>query len=118
MCPQGESAEKKPKRREKLKRRGQAEGDQAQPEESGLGDGDLQPPLHKKAKKRLKSSDGAEESGTVALGKPSSALRDGEAAQSVANDEVDGEHGGDSEVATARRALVSPSWCPGGNELA
>ncbi|XP_027316556.1 nucleolar RNA helicase 2 [Anas platyrhynchos] len=96
----GESAEKKPKRREKLKRRGQAEGDQAQPEESGLGDGDLQPPLHKKAKKRLKSSDGAEESGTVALGKPSSALRDGEAAQSVANDKVDGEHDGDSEELT------------------
>lgn len=116
--PQDESTEKKPKRREKLKRRGKAEGEQAQLEESGLGDGDLQPPLPKKAKKRQKSNGVAEESGTMGLGKSSSALSDGEAAQSASNDVVDGEHDGDSEVVTARRALVSPSRCPGGNGLA
>ncbi|NWR59102.1 DDX21 helicase, partial [Bucorvus abyssinicus] len=50
--------EKKVKRREKLKRRGKAEGEQAQPEESGLGDGDLEPPLPKKTKKVKEKSNG------------------------------------------------------------
>ncbi|KAM6306424.1 nucleolar RNA helicase 2-like [Aegotheles albertisi] len=57
-----ETQEKKLKRRERVKRRGKAEGEQAQPEESGLGDGDMEPPLPKKTKKIKKSSGLAGES--------------------------------------------------------
>ncbi|XP_027516798.1 nucleolar RNA helicase 2-like [Corapipo altera] len=42
----------------KVKRRGKAEGEQAQPEESGLGNGDLEPPLPKKTKKIKENSSG------------------------------------------------------------
>ncbi|KAM9273595.1 nucleolar RNA helicase 2-like [Morus bassanus] len=53
-----ETQEKKVKRREKLKRRGKAAGEQAQPEESELGDSDLEPPLPKKTKKVKEKSNG------------------------------------------------------------
>uniref|UniRef100_A0A8B9MN74 RNA helicase n=1 Tax=Accipiter nisus TaxID=211598 RepID=A0A8B9MN74_9AVES len=94
-----EPQEKKVKRREKLKRRGKAEGEQAQPEESELGDGDLEPPLSKKTKKVKEKSNGSEP--TV---KPSSAVSDGAtslAAQSASGDDATaGEQDSDAEELT------------------
>ncbi|XP_074965764.1 nucleolar RNA helicase 2-like isoform X1 [Phalacrocorax aristotelis] len=60
-----ETQEKKVKRRQKLKRRGKAEGEQAQPEESELGDSDLEPPLPKKTKKVKEKSNGSEHTSAV-----------------------------------------------------
>lgn len=91
--PRQEAAqEKKVKRREKLKRRGKAEGEQAQPEESGLGDGDLEPPLPKKTKKVKEKSNGlaGESDGSKQALKSSSA-----------GDAAAGEQDSDAEV-TAR----------------
>ncbi|KAM6089878.1 nucleolar RNA helicase 2-like isoform 2-T2 [Theristicus caerulescens] len=99
-----ETQEKKLKRREKLKRRGKAEGEQAQPEESGLGDGDLEPPLPKKTKKVKKSSGLAGESdGSEHTVKPSSAVSadvSSPAAQSASGDAADGEQDSDAEELT------------------
>lgn len=96
---QEEPQEKKLKRREKLKRRGKAEGEQAQPEESELGDGELEPPLPKKTKKVKEKSNGSEP--TV---KPSSAVSDDAtslAAQSTSGDDATaGEQDSDAEVVT------------------
>ncbi|XP_048168100.1 nucleolar RNA helicase 2-like [Corvus hawaiiensis] len=55
---QEETPEKKVKRQVKAKRRGKAEAEQAQPEESGLGDGDFEPPVPKKTKKIKEKSNG------------------------------------------------------------
>ncbi|XP_067996273.1 nucleolar RNA helicase 2-like isoform X1 [Melanerpes formicivorus] len=52
------SQEKKPKRREKVKRSGNAEAEQNQPEESGLGDGEFEPPMAKKTKKAKEKANG------------------------------------------------------------
>lgn len=67
--------EKKPKRREKLKRRGQAGGEQAQPEESGLAE--LEPPLPKKTKQG-KESGGAERAAKAPAAQSSGAASPGE----------------------------------------
>ncbi|XP_032922638.1 nucleolar RNA helicase 2-like [Catharus ustulatus] len=53
-----ETPEKKVKRQVKGKRRAKAEAEQAQPEEGGLGDGDLEPPVPKKTKKVKEKSNG------------------------------------------------------------
>ncbi|XP_051474901.1 nucleolar RNA helicase 2-like [Apus apus] len=86
-----ETPEKKLKRREKVKRRGKAEGEQTQPEESGLGDGELEPPLPKRTK-QVKKSDGlsGESGGSEQAVKAPSAEREGvtsRAARSAAAEE-------------------------------
>ncbi|XP_067996274.1 nucleolar RNA helicase 2-like isoform X2 [Melanerpes formicivorus] len=58
MGIQAGSQEKKPKRREKVKRSGNAEAEQNQPEESGLGDGEFEPPMAKKTKKAKEKANG------------------------------------------------------------
>ncbi|CAN0237288.1 unnamed protein product [Bubo scandiacus] len=93
-----ETQEKKLKRREKLKRRGRAEGEQAQPEESGLGDGDLEPPLPKKTKKVKEESNGSEH--TVKLSSAVSNDATSSAAQSVSGDAAAGEQDSDTEELT------------------
>lgn len=55
---QEETPEKKVKRQVKGKRRAKAEAEQAQPEEGGLEDGDLEPPVPKKTKKAKEKSNG------------------------------------------------------------
>lgn len=86
--------EKKPKRREKLKRRGQAEGEQAQPEQSGLGE--LEPPLPKKTKEAKEKGDGlaGESGGSEHVVKPSAAVSNGVTPP--------GEQENDAEVGTLR----------------
>ncbi|KAM6390604.1 nucleolar RNA helicase 2-like isoform 2-T2 [Pluvialis apricaria] len=96
---------KKVKRREKAKRRGRAEGEQAQPEESGLGDGDLEPPLPKKTKKTKEKTNGlaGESDGSQHTVKPSSAASNGVAslaAQSASGAAADGEQDSDAEELT------------------
>lgn len=98
---QEETQEKK--RREKVKRRVKADGEQAQPEESGLGDGDLEPPLPKKTKKIKEKSNGlaGESNGSEHTVKPSSAVSSGVtslAVQSVISNTAAGEQDSDTEV--------------------
>ncbi|KAM7102195.1 nucleolar RNA helicase 2-like isoform 2-T2 [Ciconia maguari] len=97
--------EKKLKRRERLKRRGKAEGEQAQPEESGLGDGDLEPPLPKKTKKVKEKSNGlaGESDGSEHTAKSCSAVSNdvtSPAAQSASGDAAAGEQDSDAEELT------------------
>ena len=89
--PRQEDAKgKKPKRREKLKRRGKAEGEQSAPEESGPGDGGLlQPPSAKKAKKSAEGNGAAEQNGSA----PASGHGEAPAAE---------EPGSDAEVTAVR----------------
>ncbi|NXT74862.1 DDX21 helicase, partial [Zapornia atra] len=97
---QEEAQEKKLKRSAKPKRRGKAEGEQAEPEESGLGDGDLEPPQPKKTK-RVKSTGPAGESGSSAPAVE--ALSDGAAslvAPSAAGDAAAGDQDSDAEELT------------------
>ncbi|XP_074780446.1 nucleolar RNA helicase 2-like [Athene noctua] len=91
-----ETQEKKLKRREKLRRRGK--GEQAQPEESGLGDGDLEPPLPKKTKKAKEEGSGSER--TVKLSSAVSNDVTSPAAQSVSGDAAAGEQDSDPEELT------------------
>ncbi|KAM6330120.1 nucleolar RNA helicase 2-like [Podargus strigoides] len=72
-----EQTQEKLKRREKGKRRAKAEAEQAQPEETGAGGADLEPPLSKKTKSSKEESNVPERTG-----KPSSAARDGAAGDS------------------------------------
>ncbi|KAM6105850.1 LOW QUALITY PROTEIN: nucleolar RNA helicase 2-like [Pterocles gutturalis] len=81
-----ETPEKRLRRREKLKRRGKAEGEQAPPEESGLGGGDLEPPLAKKTKNGKVKSSGSEQ--TV---KASSAVSGDGTAPGAGEQDGDGE---------------------------
>lgn len=102
---QEETQEKKLKRREKLKRRSKAAGEQAQPEESELGDGDLEPPLPKKTKEAKEKSNGlaGERDGSKRVVKPSSAVSSDVtslAAQSASGNEAAGEQDSDAEVVT------------------
>ncbi|XP_030909193.2 nucleolar RNA helicase 2-like [Melopsittacus undulatus] len=92
------------KRRERVKRRVKAEGEQAQPEESGLGDGDLEPPLPKKTKKVKEKSNGlaGESNGSEHTVKPS-AVSNGVtslAVRSVASSTAAGEQDSDTEELT------------------
>lgn len=89
---------KKPKRHEKLKRRGKAEGEQNAPEESEPGDGGLRPPSAKKAKKSAEGNGAAELNG--------SAPASGHGGASAA-----AEPGCDAEV-TAVRGAGGPLRCP------
>ncbi|KAM6416023.1 nucleolar RNA helicase 2-like [Rhynochetos jubatus] len=92
-----ETQEKKLKRQEKAKRRGKAEGEQAQPEESGLGDSDLEPPQPKKTK-TIKKNNGSEDTA-----KPSSTESNGAtspAARSASGEEAAGEQDSDAEELT------------------
>ncbi|XP_054061167.1 nucleolar RNA helicase 2-like [Rissa tridactyla] len=89
----------------KVKRRRKAEGEQAQPEESGLGDGDLDPPLPKKTKKIKGKSNGlaGESDGSQHTGKPSSAASNGVTSlvgQSVSGEAAAGEQDSDAEELT------------------
>ncbi|XP_075279241.1 nucleolar RNA helicase 2 [Opisthocomus hoazin] len=100
-----ETKGKKLKQRDRLKRRGTAEAEQAQPEESGLGDGDLEPPLPKKTKKIKGKSNGlaGERDGSERTAKPSSAVGDSAtslAARSASGDAAAGEQDGDAEELT------------------
>lgn len=102
--PRQEDAKgKKPKRREKLKRRGKAEGEQSAPEESGPGDGGLlQPPSAKKAKKSAEGNGAAEQNGSA----PASGHGEAPAAE---------EPGSDAEVTAVRgaaRAAPRARQCP------
>jgi len=113
---QEETKGKKLKQRDRLKRRGTAEAEQAQPEESGLGDGDLEPPLPKKTKKIKGKSNGlaGERDGSERTAKPSSAVGDSAtslAARSASGDAAAGEQDGDAEVVT----LCPRSPRPAGN---
>ncbi|XP_030342400.2 nucleolar RNA helicase 2-like [Strigops habroptila] len=100
-----EETQAKLKQREKVKRRVKAEGEQAQPEQSGLGDGDLEPPLPKKTKKIKEKSTGlaGESSGSEHMVKPSSAVSNGVtslAAQSVSSNAAAGEQDSNAEELT------------------
>ena len=86
-----------------MKRRGKAEGAQAQPEESGLGDGDLEPPLAKKTEKTKEKSNGltGESGGAEHTVQPSSAVSNGvvsPVAHSVSGSAAAGEQDSDAEV--------------------
>uniref|UniRef100_A0A8C2SVV0 Nucleolar RNA helicase 2 n=2 Tax=Coturnix japonica TaxID=93934 RepID=A0A8C2SVV0_COTJA len=56
---------RKPKRVEKLKRRGEDEGEQSAAEENGTGDGGGQPPAAKKAKKSADGNGAAQQDGNA-----------------------------------------------------
>ncbi|KAM4670121.1 nucleolar RNA helicase 2-like [Amazona ochrocephala] len=93
------------KKREKVKRRVKADGEQAQPEESGLADGDLDPPLPKKTKKIKEKSNGlsGESPGSEHSVKPSSAVSNGvtaPAVQSVSSSTAAAEQDSDTEELT------------------
>lgn len=110
------------KQREKVKRRGRAEGEQAQPEESGLGGGDLEPPLPKKTKKTKEKSNGlaGESDGSLHTVKPSSAASNGvtsPAAQITSGDAADGEQDSDTEVVMPAEASSCLIKSRTGNEL-
>lgn len=79
----------------KAKRRGKAEAEQAQPEESGLGDGDLEPPVPKKTKKVKEKSNGLV-GGSDASGhavKSSSAVSDSVTSPAAGEQDSDAEVG-------------------------
>lgn len=107
---QEEAPEKKVKRQVKAKRRGKAEAEQAQPEESGLGDGDLEPPVPKKTKKVKEKSNGlvGESDASQGAVKSSSAVS-GSVTSPAAQSGAAGEQDSDAEVGM----LCQQTFCRG-----
>lgn len=92
---QEETPGKKVKQQVKAKRRGKAELEQAQPEESGLGDGDFEPPVPKKTKKVKEKSSGLVGEGDVSQQavKSASAVSSGVASPAAREQDSDAEVG-------------------------
>lgn len=95
---QEETPEKKVKRQVKAKRRGKAEAEQAQPEESGLGDGDFEPPVPKKTKKIKKSNGLVGESDASQHAVKSSSVVSNSVTSPAAQSVAAGEQDSDAEV--------------------
>lgn len=85
-----------------MKRLSKIEGEQTQPEENGLGDGDIEPPVAKKTKKVKEKANGlaGESDASEHRVNFSSAVSSGVAPQSASGDADTGEQDSAAEVLT------------------